>query len=164
MKVALGRLKLTVRADRPFAASVDKGWLRQAVRSALAVAQVERAVELSLYITDDETVRQLNRRHRGKDSVTDVLSFAFSQGGAETFISPPDGVLHLGEVVISYPQAERQALEHGQTVEQELAFLTVHGVLHLLGYDHEVSRAEGRRQRAKEWEALKDLSARRRRA
>ena len=74
------------------------------------------------------------------DSTTDVIAFALSERGAkaEPFVTPPDDVIHLGEVIISYPQAKRQAEEQHHPLERELALLVAHGVLHLLGYDHEL--------------------------
>ena len=111
--------------------------------SALVVTHVlidESEVEIGLVITDDETVWTLNREYRGIDRTTDVLSFALGEtkeGEDESFIMPPDDVLHLGEVIISFPQAQRQAEEYNHSLEYELSLLVAHGVLHLLGYDHE---------------------------
>jgi probable rRNA maturation factor len=78
------------------------------------------------------------------DNTTDVIAFALSERGAnaEPFITPPDDVIHLGEVIISYPQAKRQAEEQRHPLEKELALLVAHGVLHLLGYDHELPEQE----------------------
>jgi probable rRNA maturation factor len=106
--------------------------------------------ELSVLITDDETVRELNREYAGEDSTTDVLAFSLREG--EEFASP-DGVLRLGEVIISYPTAQRQAAEAGIPVEREIEHLLVHGVLHLLGYDH-AEPVEEERMRARERDLL----------
>lgn len=81
----------------------------------------------------DATVRRLNREFRGKDKATDVLSFP----GEES----PEG-RHLGDIVISIPTAERQALERGATLEEEVKLLLLHGVLHCLGHDHETDQGE----------------------
>jgi probable rRNA maturation factor len=97
-------------------------------------------------VTDDATVRELNRHYAGEDSATDVLSFSLQEG--EEF-AWPDGVQRLGEVIISLPTAERQAQEGGLPLEQEVAHLLVHGLLHLLGYDHR-EPAEERRMRQRE--------------
>ena len=101
-------------------------------------------VEMGIYITGAGRIQELNRNYRKKDQTTDVLSFAFfpeprapSVDGSIEFVLPPDGVLRLGEVVISFPQAEAQAVKYGHAVKRELARLLMHGVLHLLGYDHE---------------------------
>jgi probable rRNA maturation factor len=91
-------------------------------------------------------MRRLNRQYAGDDHPTDVLSFSLREG--EEFIAP-DGPAPLGEVIISYPTALRQAEEAGHPVEDEVAHLLVHGILHLLGYDHaEVGDEE--RMRARE--------------
>ena len=105
---------------------------------------------LEVVIAADETLRELNRRHRGLDETTDVLAFAFAHqgeyyGGSEPpfqwsadvdFVVPPGESANLGEIIISYPQAVRQADDSGHPIRRELAILVVHGVLHLLGYDH----------------------------
>ncbi|PKB58650.1 MAG: rRNA maturation RNase YbeY [SAR202 cluster bacterium Casp-Chloro-G2] len=110
--------------------------------------------QLSLVITDDDTVRTLNAQYRGLDEVTDVLSFSADHPGhwegedeppevgtdedlgSFDFIMPPGEPSPLGEVIVSYPQAKRQAEEQGAPLEHELALLVVHGVLHLTGHDH----------------------------
>ncbi len=103
---------------------------------------------VGLVIADDETVRELNARHRGLDETTDVLAFAYANQGeyqgdsvrvldvAEEFVTPPIDSADIGEVIISFPQAERQAREGGRSTNEELAILLAHGILHLLGYDH----------------------------
>ncbi|HUX48727.1 MAG TPA: rRNA maturation RNase YbeY, partial [Dehalococcoidia bacterium] len=100
--------------------------------------------EVSLVFTDSETVRQLNRDYRGVDEPTDVLAFYMlpQKGSDSSFALPPDGVTRLGEVIISYPQAVEQAREQGHATEKELALLVIHGILHLLGYDHEEAKEE----------------------
>jgi probable rRNA maturation factor len=89
---------------------------------------------LSILVTDDVTIRRLNRTYRGKNAATDVLSFAQRQGQAMASAS-----YHLGDVVISIDTARRQAKEYRITLGDEVSHLLVHGVLHLLGYDHERS-------------------------
>ena len=105
---------------------------------------------MSIAIADDETLRSLNERFRGLDEVTDVLSFEGESGNGNpdaAFPAAPDGGATIGEVVLSYPLAVRQADEHDVTTEEELALLVVHGVLHLLGHDHEEPGDEARMQR-----------------
>ena len=120
---------------------------------ALRVLEAEDAppCELSVTVTDDETVRGLNREYAGEDAVTDVLSFSQREG--EEFVAAPGSVPPLGEVVIAYPQATRQAEERDRSVEEEVARLLIHGTLHLLGYDHAEAEEE-RRMRAREEELL----------
>ncbi|GIV15434.1 MAG: endoribonuclease YbeY [Armatimonadota bacterium] len=96
--------------------------------------------DISIVLTDDEAIRFLNRTYRGKDEPTDVLSFSLRDASAEAtrvdFCSLEEE-LPLGEVYISIPTALRQAQAGGRTLEEEVAFLAVHGVLHLLGYEDE---------------------------
>ena len=99
----------------------------------LAALEAEDAEgEISIVLTDDETIHDYNRDFRGVDRPTDVLSFPASEG--EELIGIPDG--HLGDIMISVETAERQAKELGHSTEREIAFLAVHGTLHVLGYDH----------------------------
>lgn len=127
--------------DIPF----TEGWLRGVAERTLVAEKVGAAAELGLVITSDDQVHRLNRLFRGIDEPTDVLSFATMEtkaGAFPGFIPPPDGLQHLGEVIIAYPQAVRQAAENGHSVEQEVALLVVHGVLHLLGYEHDAPECE----------------------
>jgi probable rRNA maturation factor len=108
---------------------------------------------LGVHLVTDQTIQELNAAHRGKDSATDVLSFPLHSG---EFVLPPGEPLNLGDIVVSYPRAVAQAEEYGHSLERELAYLVAHGVLHVLGYDHEVE-AEQRVMREKEEEALQPL-------
>ncbi len=151
--------------DEPFSGSIlsdilgeDQGtspedWLLGIAQAALDVAlEGTEAAQMSLVITDDETVHSLNAQFRGLDEVTDVLSFSAEHpghwegeagppvdavgAGDFDFVMPPGELSPLGEVIVSYPQAQRQAEERGAPLEHELALLVVHGVLHLTGHDH----------------------------
>src|SRR5512137_3005661 len=118
-------MRLVVRIDRAFQGRIDKSWLRRLVKESLGVHGVKAQVELSLLITDDATVRELNKTYRGKDKTTDVLSFALEADrrgdAAAGFVMPPGEVVHLGEVIVSYPKAVEQASERLHPVEDELA-------------------------------------------
>ena len=109
-------------------------------------------------ITTDEHIRALNLEYRHVDEPTDVLSFAFDGGetGAEEMHLPPGMVRQLGDVVLSYSRAVDQARRLGHLPEQELAWLTVHGVLQLLGYEHE-TEADVRRMAERETAVLSAL-------
>ena len=155
------RNQLTIRIEKPFVKLVARVLLRQAAELALTVAGIRHPVELGLVIAGDDTVHELNLKYRGVDDTTDVLAFALSQppgSKAMPFITPPDNVVHLGEVIVSYPQANRQAEEQQHSVEQELALLVAHGVLHLLGYDHESSQDE-QKMRAMERKVMETIAA-----
>lgn len=98
--------------------------------AALTQQQADAPAHLTLLLTGDDTLQQLNLSYRGINKVTDVLSF---EDGAAI---APDQPVYLGDIAISVPQAVRQADRGGHSVSAELQLLTVHGVLHLLGYDH----------------------------
>jgi probable rRNA maturation factor len=138
------KIQLSIRIEKPFVGLVSKQWLRRVVKLTLANAGISSQVELGLVIAGDETVHELNRSYRSVDRTTDVISFALSERKekTESFVTPPDDVLHLGEVIISYPQTKRQAEEQHHPLERELALLVAHGVLHLLGYDHALPEQE----------------------
>ena len=144
-----------------------ESWIYTVVEAGLEAAVApDEACQVSLLVTGDETVRGLNRDYRGLDEVTDVLSFSSSHAGhwqgevdqpkvhrqsqapgdELPFVYPPDEPPPLGEVVISYPQAQRQASASGEPLYQELAQLIVHGVLHLVGHDHLEPQEEAKMQ------------------
>ena len=142
--------QLDVGILEPLRGRVSRSWLRKVASRALDEVLPGEACQLSLAVVDDETIRQLNRQYRGLDEVTDVLAFSpFYPGHWEGEGDPPtsgglegDMVLHpegpkdLGEVVISYPQVTRQASSGPGGFESELALVVVHGLLHLMGFDH----------------------------
>lgn len=134
-----------------FAEEVAKDLVEEVVRQTLDIEHSQSDAEVSVLIADDETVRELNRRYRGLDENTDVLSFSFTHQGhfhgrpdeapesleGEEFVLPPSESEDLGEVIVSLPQTRRQAVDNERSVDEELALLLAHGVLHLLGHDHE---------------------------
>lgn len=111
--------------DKRYRGSKISGVLQTAIQTALADQGKSPEAEVSLMITGDAKLRDLNKQFLGEDHATDVLSFP--SGG--------DGN-YLGDIAISYPRAKAQAAAGGHRVQQELQLLSVHGVLHLLGYDH----------------------------
>ncbi|MGI9860793.1 rRNA maturation RNase YbeY [Moorella naiadis] len=111
--------------------------LRRVLAAAAAAAGVTGNTEVALTLVDDAAIQELNRNYRGVDAPTDVLSFALEEAGAAEPVYYDPGVDRLlGDIVISVPTAVRQAGEYGHSLARELAFLAVHGFLHLLGYDH----------------------------
>ena len=138
-----------VAVDAPYTHRCDAGSVRACVRAALESRNVKIPRVVSVRITDSRTIRRLNRRFRGEDVATDVLSF---NTDFEELLRP-DGASELGELVIAVPVAQRGANERGVSLDDELALLTVHGVLHLLGYDHETD-AEDAEMRELERTAL----------
>lgn len=123
--------------------------LRALAQRVMAAAGVSGA-ELSVDMVGDGRMRRLNRVYRGIDRPTDVLAFAMREAGG------PDSPL-LGDVVISLPAAVRQAAQAGHSVDREVAVLLVHGLLHLLGYDHEREEAEASRMRREERAIFRSL-------
>ncbi len=138
-------MEINVLIDEGFEGYLEVSWLQSVAEQVLVAQDADSRVELGLVITNQERVQQLNRGYLGRDEPTDVLAFsAREEIDAELppFVQPPDGVLHLGEVIISYPQAVIQAEEHRHSVEREIAILIIHGVLHLLGYEHDKPELE----------------------
>jgi probable rRNA maturation factor len=111
---------------------------------------------ISLHLVGDAAIRELNVEHRGQDAHTDVLSFPLHDPNGMRFVLPPGVPANLGDVVVSYPRVLAQAQEFGHSLERELAYLVAHGVLHVLGYDHE-DEADRRRMRQQEEAALAPL-------
>jgi probable rRNA maturation factor len=111
---------------------------------------------ISLHLVGNETIRALNAEHRGTDAHTDVLSFPLHDPNGMRFVLPPNQPAALGDVVISFPVASAQAEEFGHSVDREIGYLVAHGVLHVLGYDHE-DEDDQRRMRQQEEDALRPL-------
>jgi probable rRNA maturation factor len=141
--------------EEEFCGLVDEDWARRIAQIVLQAEGVAPPYEVSLVFTDSEAVRQLNRDYRGVDEPTDVLAFSMLRNKETdfSFTLPPDGVTRLGEIIVSYPQAAEQAREQGISPGRELALLVIHGILHLLGYDHEKSEEESK-MRGRERELL----------
>jgi probable rRNA maturation factor len=127
---------IEIAIDEPFAETVDEEGLRALLGRALESEGAGDA-EVTLLFTGDDTVRELNARYRGQDETTDVLSFGLAETAGAGFRLPPGIPRQLGEIVISHEQAERQARAFNNPLPRELELLVVHGLLHLLGYDHE---------------------------
>lgn len=142
--------KVGLQVDEPFRGQVKPNRLKQVAEKTLFAEGISSPVGLSLVITKDELVRQLNRTYRGVDRSTDVLAFPLEENPSD-FPPPPNGIQQLGEVIISGSQARRQAEEQGHELEKELILLIIHGVLHLLGYEDEDPEKEPR-MRAREAE------------
>lgn len=128
-------------------AEVDTHALEQLAARALETEGVAKPSELSVVLADDATVQALNREYRDTDAPTDVLSFAQREG--DDFARPDDAPPHLGDVIISIETARRQATEYNVSLQDEVSHLLVHGILHLLGFDHE-DPADEREMRARE--------------
>jgi probable rRNA maturation factor len=117
--------------DEPFLALIEPDLFEGAAQTTFQNQDIPNDTSLSIVVTDDSHLQQLNRQFVGIDSPTDVLSFP---GG---YIDPDTNSIYLGDVLISYPRALEQASQVGHSVNAELQLLAVHGILHLAGHDHE---------------------------
>lgn len=141
--------------------------IESAVKAALEFEKVEQKCDVCIIITDDENIHELNREHRDVDRPTDVLSFPMMEliPGEKMVVNPLEldesGAVMLGDIVISIDRAKAQAEEYGHSEERELCFLTVHGMLHLLGYDHELGEEEEKLHFSRQEEILEAMGVRR---
>jgi probable rRNA maturation factor len=149
-------MEVNVLIDEEYEGELEADWLKSVAEQVLVAEGATPEVELGLVITGQARIQELNLVHLGIDAPTDVLAFPMSpeeDSDVPDFITPPDGAVHLGEVIISFPQAFLQAEEHRHPVKKEVALLIVHGVLHLLGYDHGAPEPE-QRMKARETDIL----------
>ncbi len=139
----MGNYKIETFIQEEYEELVERDYLVRYAVAALEAEGVAGPLELGIAVVDDEQVQELNRQYRGLDEPTDVLSFAMDEANdaedqtGDTFVSAPDGVLHLGEVIIAYPFSLREAISGGRFIDKHIAHLVVHGILHILAYDHE---------------------------
>jgi probable rRNA maturation factor len=147
--------KVEVSIQRGAGSPIRAAELRRIARRVLDWEGVSPEVEVEVVLADAAKVRDLNRLYRGRDEETDVLSFAASEAGA--FQDAPGVAPSLGEVVMCVSIAESRAKEVGRPVAAELAHLLTHGLLHILGYDHEATEEEALRMQAREDELLAAL-------
>jgi probable rRNA maturation factor len=132
----------------PYTQSVDASLLEQAAQAVLDHQKIPTQPDLSIVITNNEDIQALNKEFMDIDAPTDVLSFPSDELDLDT------GNRYLGDVIISYPQAEAQSQAEGHTTAEELQLLVVHGVLHLLGYDH-----ADEEQKKQMWSAQSEILA-----
>lgn len=134
--------------------------VRRCCNAVLLYENFEGSAEISVTFVDDEQIRKLNKEHRNLDKSTDVLSFPLGENG-EYDVNHDTGAKMLGDIVISMEHAVTQANEYGHPLQREIAFLTVHSLLHLLGYDHEGGGLEAVHMREKEEAVLTQLGLKR---
>jgi probable rRNA maturation factor len=117
---------------------LNKKYLNKVAEETLKIVGFKRPAEISLVISGEERIRSLNKKYRNINKITDVLSFGNEvvKNGSAKFISPPDKIIYLGEIFICYPKVVRQAKQKKHSMKKELTILLIHGILHLLGYDH----------------------------
>jgi len=152
---------------------IEEKAFQQAAESVLKTVGIKDKTEISLAIVGDGRMRKLNKMHRGRNRVTDVLSFGnksvipylakafprLKKGEDIKFVEPPDNVKRLGEVIICYPRAKKQAKRIGHSLEKELTILLIHGILHLLGYEDEKGEKEAKEMNEMEERILKAIES-----
>jgi probable rRNA maturation factor len=148
MLTLMANYTISMLIDEEFGDHVDAAVLEAQATRVLAAEAANPGSEVGVVVTDDDTVKDLNRRFRGKDEATDVLSFG-SEGDV-AFPTSAEAGPQLGEVVISFPTALRQADADGRPVIDELKHLLTHGILHIVGYDHETAEEEREMQAREE--------------
>ena len=153
---------IPVTADVPGISEDRRAFIRKVIRTALAAEGVDFPCEVDVLITDDEAIHQVNLDMRGVDRATDVLSFPEfdltpGQLPEAEDADPGTGLVPLGDMVISWEHVTAQAKEYGHSNRRELAYLVVHSVLHLLGYDHLDEGPQKRQMRAREEAILAQL-------
>lgn len=151
-------MSVDIQVQPPFEADIDAELIERAVDAVLAVEGVTDEIEVSVLVADDATLHQLNRDYRGVDAPTDVLSFGDDDDSPGTpFVYAPGEPRYLGDIAISYERVLAQADDYGHSPQRELAYLTAHGVLHLLGYDHERGPEDAAAMRTREEAAMERL-------
>ena len=153
---------IPITADVPGVSEGQRALIRKVIRTALAAEGVDFPCEVDVCVTSDEGIHQINREMRGVDRPTDVLSFpAFDlhpgELPGEEDADPATGLVPLGDMCLSLERVQAQAREYGHSNRRELAYLVVHSVLHLLGYDHLDEGAEKARMRAREDAIMEEL-------
>lgn len=157
---------IPVTADVPGADQRICALIRKVIRAALLAEGLTAPCEIDVLLTGDAGIQALNREQRGVDSPTDVLSFpefelSLGELPGEEDADPGTGLIPLGDMVINLERAAAQAKEYGHSNRRELAYLVIHSVLHLLGYDHMDEGPEKARMREREEAVLESLDLRR---
>ena len=149
------------RADRSLPLTLH---LRKCIAAALEAEHVNVPCEINVLVTDDEGIRAINKAYRNIDKATDVLSFPMFQltpgvlpENWDEYKDPETGLVPLGDMAISLERAKEQAKEFGHSTRREVGYLTIHSILHLLGYDHVDEGAMKRQMRAREEKILAEI-------
>ena len=154
-----GKLKVSIKNNQN-AVKIPSGirlLIRRCCHAVLISEGFIQNAEVSVSFVSNSEIRSLNKQYRNKDSVTDVLSFPLTSDDGTQEIDSETGNVLLGDIVISIETAVKQASIYGHSLSREIGFLTVHSMLHLLGYDHEKSPLDARIMREKEESVLEKL-------
>jgi len=130
-------VNILIKTDSKF--NINRDRIKSTIAKFLIEKKVKGHVEISISIVGDRMMRSLNKKFRNTDTTTDVLSFPLSadEGISTRFVDPPDNVLRLGDIIISYPQAIEQSWEENKMVYDKIDELIEHGLLHLMGIHHD---------------------------
>ena len=150
------KVNITDNYKKEKVSSETKALVKKACRTVLREENFNDNAEIELTFVDDEQIKELNKEYRNIDKSTDVLSFPLGENGIYDK-NPENGFYMLGDIVISVDHAEKQADLYGHGIEREVAFLTVHSMLHLLGYDHVDGGEQQRIMRQKEETVLEKM-------
>lgn len=134
-----------------------ESFIRNCVESAIKAEKLDIPVEISIVLTDNVGIRDLNREYRGKDVSTDVLSFPLCESRNDLKLIEIEEVVALGDIVVSLEKAHSQSIEYNHDFTAEIGFLLVHGTLHLLGYDHEIDKDNEKLMRNREKYIMENL-------
>ena len=149
----MNKIYITNSQDKLPVTPILRGLIKRAINAALRSEEFGSDAEVSVTLTDNEGIHGLNRDYRGVDRETDVLSFPLFEDAAEE----GERAVPLGDIVLSLEKAQAQAEEYGHSYEREVAFLCVHSVLHLLGYDHETGEEDERDMFARQERILEGM-------
>ena len=151
--------QIPIQIDERFQACVEAAWLAAAARATVRACERDE-LSLSIQVVDDDEMRRYNRIYRQQDAPTDVLSFAVQEGSPISSEMPDtlaaELASELGDLLLAFPYASRQAERHGHSLAAEMQLLVVHGTLHLLGYDHDTPARQAEMWR-KQTEILSSL-------
>ncbi|MCL2054780.1 MAG: rRNA maturation RNase YbeY [Oscillospiraceae bacterium] len=150
------RLSFMLRGGRAATMAKLHVFMRKCCCAVLYCEGFDKNAEVSVSLVSDSKIKGMNQSFRGLDEPTDVLSFPLGENGSYD-INPDTGALLLGDIVLSLDTAARQAKAYGHSLEREVGFLTVHSMLHLLGYDHEGTEEQAAEMRKKEELVLEKL-------
>ena len=129
-------ISILIKTDSHY--TVDRDRIRKIISEILTAKGVKGKIEVSISIVGDRIMRTLNKQYRSLDKTTDVLSFSLTEEiTGKPFVDPPDGVLRLGDIVVSYPKAVDEASDENMLVDDKIDELVDHGMMHLLGIHHE---------------------------
>ena len=120
---------------------VDKKFLEKVAKQTLKIIKIKGRKEISLAIVGEKRIKMLNKKYRGRDEATDILSFGELENKIrKKFIMPPDNLEYLGEIIICFAKAKQQAKKFKHSAKKELAILLIHGILHLAGFNHKKNK------------------------